>query len=783
MTQKAVDFDSLLRPHGMLTYNKEMKEHAFVLDAFEIEEQKIGPLRIRLVMKEDGPGIARFQIEGPTYYTERFSHNGFFHPMVGKNGTYAEVALPAWLVRTSWESKDPKEILFGYAKFLKYEYDASGAYCTIENWTGVQTYQATNKGEEKHMARNKKKKAPPRAGEIAKGGGRHATIGVNANGPGGMKTKAKPKGKTPAMTQPKPTTTTTTSSSSTASKATIRYTSKIENGQRVCTQYFADGTQKVERYPLATNATAAADKKDDKTNEKKDAKKDDKKSTSSSSKSSTSTSSSSGKTWSSVSSNSGSSGKTTSSSSSGSSSSYSSYSSDPVDVTRRLITHSRITSKAPARPKVYIDPKAYHKMSLWAALSGQKSREMICFAHAKLRENGSIEILDTYMVKHKGSQGGVDADDEAVIQLMMKKLQEGIPPDESMMCWIHSHPGSGPGATYLSGTDEANIERFMTGNWLVSIVFDSKGGNPYCRIDTRFPRMKIESDLVVEYLTQEEIDQCKKDYEELSSAWHSSSSRSWTPSKSRSGGGHYPSYGGRGGYSQMQLVGDDEDDMYEFYGGWHAYGGNRSTTAIDLDRDVPDDPVDSVVAGEGIEMTEAQMHLLDAVEEALIAENLEDAAKKIQKLPDEAIKLLLAYTFELEEEDVQNEWLGWVRKENGWVELLAEIANVRAEDAGVSLDPLETEGAASAITLEQIADELPESGSDVKVEVLKDDTAQVVLDLPARMNKKAIEDDLDQLGQDVLAKKMTKETAITVAKDRHKLTEKQAREMLETRIG
>jgi proteasome lid subunit RPN8/RPN11 len=753
MTQKAVDFDSLLRPHGMLTYNKEMDEHAFVLDAFEIEGQKLGPLRIRLVMNESAPGIARFQIEGPKMFTERYSSRGHFHPMVGPAGTYADVSVPSWLNRVAWESEDPKEILFGFVKFLKYEYDASGAYCTIEMWTGVQTYQATTQGEEKHMARNKKKKAPPRAGEAAKGNGKGA-------------------GKTPAMTQPA--TTMTNAVPSSTGKTPIRYTAKVENGFRVCTQYFADGTQKVERYPATSGAAAASDKKEDK--------KVDNKKPVSTSKSSTSTSSSSGKTWSSISSNSSSSGKTSSSSSSTSSSSSSYSPSDPVDVTKRVISHTRITSKAPVRPKVFIDPKAYHKMSLWAALSGKKSREMICFAHAKLRENGSIEILDTYMVKHKGTSGSVDADDQAVIDLMLKKLREGIPSDESMMCWVHSHPGSGPSATYLSGTDEANIERFMSGNWLVSIVFDSKGGNPYCRIDTRFPRMRIEADLVVEYLTQEEIDQCKKDYEELSSSGYTSSG-SWTPSKSRSGGrGHYPSYGGRGfsGYGQMELVGDSDDDMYEFYGGWHGYGGNRSTTAIDLDRDVPDDP--AVVAGEGFELSDAQMHMLDVIEEALIAENLEDAGKKIQKLPDEALKLLLAYTFELEEEDVQNEWLGYVRKETGWIELLAEIANNRAEEEGVSLDPIETEGAISATTLEQIADELP-SGEDVKVEVLKDDTEEVVLDLPARMNKKAIEDDLDALGQDVLAKKMTKETAITVAKERHKLTEKQAREMIETRVG
>jgi hypothetical protein len=167
-------------------------------------------------------------------------------------------------------------------------------------------------------------------------------------------------------------------------------------------------------------------------------------------------------------------------------------------------------------PTVYVYPRAYQLMSLWAKLGGEKSREMTCFGRAELDSRGDVYITDTYMVAHEADSGGVDADDDDINKLMFELDKEGIPPDEAFRCWIHSHPGRGDKATYLSITDEAMLDRFMLGEFLVSIVFDSVGESPYCRIDFKSPRVSVEADVEVyiPYLTAEEVKWARDIYKE-----------------------------------------------------------------------------------------------------------------------------------------------------------------------------------------------------------------------------------------------------------------------------
>jgi hypothetical protein len=167
-------------------------------------------------------------------------------------------------------------------------------------------------------------------------------------------------------------------------------------------------------------------------------------------------------------------------------------------------------------PTVYVIPKAYQLMSLWAKLGGQKSREMTCFGRAEIDSRGDVYITDAYMVAHEADSGGVDADDDDINKLMFELDQKGIPPDEAFRCWVHSHPGRGDKATYLSMTDEAMIDRFMLGEFLVSIVFDSVGESPYCRIDFKSPRVSIEADveIYIPYLTAAEVKEATDTYKE-----------------------------------------------------------------------------------------------------------------------------------------------------------------------------------------------------------------------------------------------------------------------------
>jgi hypothetical protein len=170
---------------------------------------------------------------------------------------------------------------------------------------------------------------------------------------------------------------------------------------------------------------------------------------------------------------------------------------------------------------VWILPKAYHKFSLWAEMGGKKHREMTSFGRVEI-EDGDLVVTDAYMIKHVGDSASVDGDEDDIIRLMMELHEQGIPTEE-LRCWTHSHPGTGPSATFLSGTDEDNIDRYLTGEFLVCIVFDSKGGAPYCRVEFRAgenERVGVEANLemYIPYLSEEEEDKARADYVKMSSA-------------------------------------------------------------------------------------------------------------------------------------------------------------------------------------------------------------------------------------------------------------------------
>jgi hypothetical protein len=241
-------------------------------------------------------------------------------------------------------------------------------------------------------------------------------------------------------------------------------------------------------------------------------------------------------------------------------------------------------NKAPPRPKVYITPQAYEKMSLWARLGGNKNREFTCFGRVQVTDNGLLYVTDAYLIKHEGSSGGVDGDDADINRLMYELYEKGIDPAEAFRCWVHSHPGKGESAVFLSATDEANIERFMTGEFLVSIVFDSIGATTYTRIDLRNPRLRIEADLEVYTpgLSEEERKAAEKEFEEKSKYRSPPASTTTYPGTGswRGGGVRYsasgPSgFGGRifsqaranGRYWQAWEFDDDDDDDIR---GWYA---------------------------------------------------------------------------------------------------------------------------------------------------------------------------------------------------------------------
>lgn len=226
-------------------------------------------------------------------------------------------------------------------------------------------------------------------------------------------------------------------------------------------------------------------------------------------------------------------------------------------------------------PKVYVKPKAWSMMSYWARLGGRKSREFTCFGRAVF-EHGVFCVTDVYLVKQEGTSGGVDGDEEDINRLMVELYEKGIEPDEAFRCWIHSHPGSGSTATYLSGTDEENIERYLTGAFLISIVLDKNGDHPYCRVDLKEPRWSVEADLEVDMrLTEEERKAAEEEFKEKSKAKaYTVGSKDWPRTSYYDRGDSYSS-GKRGGVAPKKRGGSgkggtngerrrdyDETDMF-----------------------------------------------------------------------------------------------------------------------------------------------------------------------------------------------------------------------------
>jgi len=204
-------------------------------------------------------------------------------------------------------------------------------------------------------------------------------------------------------------------------------------------------------------------------------------------------------------------------------------------------------------PIVYIDYKAYQLLSLWARLGGKKNREFTAFGRLQTLK-GSLVVTEAYLIKHSGSSASVEMDEKDHIKVMLELDKRGVPPDEAFGCWVHSHPGTGPGATYLSGVDEGNIETLLANSQLlVSIVFDSEGGHPYTRIDLKHPRLRLPTKLkIVNLFMEEELSDAEKLFDEKSS------SKSYSVSVS--------SKGSSSGQSKIKYYDDDS---------WpdHGYGG------------------------------------------------------------------------------------------------------------------------------------------------------------------------------------------------------------------
>ena len=431
-------------------------------------------------------------------------------------------------------------------------------------------------------------------------------------------------------------------------------------------------------------------------------------------------------------------------------------------------------SKEAKVPTVWVYPKAYYTMSYWAKLAGQKNREMTCFARCIL-EDGDAVVTDVYMVKHQGNAGAVEADDEDVVRLMMELNAEGVPPDEAFRCWVHSHPGTGPTATYLSGTDEDMIERFMSGEFLVSIVWDSAGGSPFCRIDYKNPRVSVVADveLYLPYLTAEELKEAKEEYDDKASAMSSPISKagvykSGSKSGSKSLSSTYTPYTG--------YVGGSYEDDYEYddQGGWT----DRRTGSYTSARSVRSQ---SVIEWAKEDEEEERPDSADVID--------------IDSLSEDELRAQMADTFELEDDEIQQQWIEWIKDDPVAFQEMFELSRGGADEAGAVEYEITDERGHEVVMIDLAGDERGKAGGTPKdpgpkpkeLENVEDveEVEEEAVSTDARNMENYLRDnsDINNIAMRVADGDVTKEEGLELITAGHELSEDEANAALECRIA
>lgn len=454
-----------------------------------------------------------------------------------------------------------------------------------------------------------------------------------------------------------------------------------------------------------------------------------------------------------------------------------------------MSTSTSSTKKKKYTQRVYIDEKPYELMRLWAKLAGKKGYEFTCFGRTVI-EDGDPRVTDAYLVKHEGTASSVEADEEDVVLLMMKLNSEGIPPDEAFRCWVHSHPGNGPSATYLSSTDEANIDRIMTGEWLVSIVFDSSGNNPYCRVDTKSPRMRVEAELVVlepPVLNDAEIKDAEELFEEKSSrrAYQSSTGK----------GTSYPSP-----HRQVGFGGYDGTGYYRSGYGGQSYGGQSYSAPATK-------PGTSSGSSAGGYRGTPRALPQAGQSQGSSAKTATPPKTSLSKEDEELLREHLTVAFDLDNEDVQNQWIAFAVEHRDQLASWREAFSM-SEDSVHSIEIPATEETDDAIDVEGEEEEeiLVSDGDGVPVGftvvsetellfelddgdvILSDDEAVTGDTVPSyspasAMEQKSRDEDLDRIAENVLSKVLSENEAIDLAMNRHNLREAEAQVELAKRIG
>ena len=164
-------------------------------------------------------------------------------------------------------------------------------------------------------------------------------------------------------------------------------------------------------------------------------------------------------------------------------------------------------------PDVYIDAEAMAKIRAWTHHApGEVSGLGLVETTISEGRLESVEITEAFILKQECSGSSTELDQQDIARLLCELEQQGKA--DQLKFWWHSH-GSLP--TFWSQTDDENIERLRTGDFLLSIVVN-RSWDSLARIDWYSPLQVTLDQLPLNILLPESRGlhaRCHKDVEEL----------------------------------------------------------------------------------------------------------------------------------------------------------------------------------------------------------------------------------------------------------------------------
>ena len=165
------------------------------------------------------------------------------------------------------------------------------------------------------------------------------------------------------------------------------------------------------------------------------------------------------------------------------------------------------------QPDVYIDAEALAKIRAWTHhAEGEVSGLGLVDTNIEDGRLVSVEVSEVFILKQQCSGSSTELDQQDIARLMCE-LEKDHKADQ-LKLWWHSHADL---QTFWSTTDDNNIERLRTGDFLLSIVVN-KAWDICARLDWFAPVEVTLDDLPVHILLPETDglhEQCRDDVEKL----------------------------------------------------------------------------------------------------------------------------------------------------------------------------------------------------------------------------------------------------------------------------